>query len=79
VIGFDATAGSGVSKSTLNNIACAGKTAKGFPAPCTDDGAGNFTATTPDGEVLYLFAQSGEELTQALSSVAGSVCCNCVP
>jgi len=78
VIGFDATAGTGVSKTTLNNLACAGRTAIGFPAPCTDDGAGNFTATNPDGEVLYLLAESGAALSQALSSIAGDVCCGCV-
>jgi len=78
VIGFDASAGTGVSKSQLNQLACAGRTAKGFPAPCTDDGQGNFSATNPDGEVLYLLADNAPGLTSALQSVTSSVCCGCV-
>ncbi len=78
VIGFDAAAGTGVSKTQLNQLACAGQTAKNFPAPCTDDGQGNFTATAPDGEVLYLLADDSASLTSALSSLVSGVCCGCV-
>jgi von Willebrand factor type A domain len=78
VIGFDAAAGTGVSKTQLNQLACAGQTAKGFPAPCTKDAQGNYTATTPDGEVLYLLAEDATKLTDALSQVASGVCCGCI-
>jgi hypothetical protein len=77
VVGFDALAGTGVSKHNLNHLACAGRTAQGFPGTCVDDGAGNFTAQNPDGPVLYYVAQTGALLDQVLSGVAEDVCCNC--
>jgi hypothetical protein len=76
-VGFDGTAG-GIDNNLLNHIACAGRTAPGFPAPCTEDGMGNFAATTPGGPPLYLVAENADGLREALETVAGAVCCGCV-
>ncbi len=77
VIGFDGS-GSGVDNAHLNDLACAGQTAPGFPAPCTDDGSGNYTATNPDGAPLYFLAEDDTELVDVLTQVAGEICCNCI-
>lgn len=76
VISFDASGG--VDRQHLNDLACAGHTAPGFPAPCTDDGAGNYTATDPGGATLFLDASDAGSLTAALEQVAGEVCCDCI-
>ena len=80
IVGFSAAGDiqpGGVGGEFLNNMACAGGTAKGFPASCTDDGNGNFTATDPAGAPLYLKAESSTELALALKSIGGKLCCNC--
>lgn len=78
-IGFDASAGGdGIDAPTLNDLACAGRTAPDFPTPCTDDGAGNFTATDPTGPTLFLEAGDAAALTAALEEIAGDVCCGCL-
>jgi hypothetical protein len=76
-IGFDGTGG-GVDRALLNHLACAGHTAPSFPDGCTDDGAGNYTATDPDGPVLFQIAQDAEQLSQALQGFASEVCCGCI-
>jgi len=78
VIGFDGS-GSGVDNGHLNDLACAGRTAPGFPAPCTDDGLGNYTATNRDGPALYFLAEDATQLEESLEEVAGEICCNCIP
>jgi hypothetical protein len=82
VVGFfdssGSDAGGGVGEEFLNDMACAGQTAKGFPAPCTQEG-NTWVATDPSGPTLYFQTSSATELTTALKEVAGSVCCNCVP
>ncbi len=77
-IGFDASSGAGVDKKQLNNLACAGHTAPNFPAPCTADAQGNYTATDPTGPDLFLAAGDGAALDSALSTLAGNVCCGCI-
>lgn len=77
VIGFDGS-GSGVDNGHLNDLACAGQTAPNFPAPCTDDGSGNYTATNRDGPALYFLAEDADQLASALDEVAGEICCNCI-
>ncbi len=59
----------------LNDMACAGQTAKGFPGSCME---------TPDGYValgedipVYLQADDAAELSSALTAVAGQLCCGC--
>lgn len=76
VVSFDGAGG--VDNAELNHMACAGRTAIGFPGSCTDDGSGNYTAADPDGSPLYLRAETGTQLAAALADVAGRVCCNCV-
>ncbi len=78
VIAFDGS-GSGIDNGLLNDMACAGRTAPGFPAPCTDDGAGNYTATDRAGPALYLLAEDAAGLTAAFDDIAGQVCCGCIP
>jgi Mg-chelatase subunit ChlD len=79
IVGFSSSGAStsGVGLEFLNNLACAGGTAKGFPGPCKDDGQGNLTAIDPKVPPLFLQADSGAQLTAALQSVAGSLCCGC--
>jgi hypothetical protein len=61
-----------------NDLACAGHTATGFPAPCTADARGDYRAANPGGPALFFNAQDGTSLTAALSTIAGSVCCGCL-
>jgi hypothetical protein len=80
VVGFSATGDiqpGGIGAEFLNDMACAGETAKGFPAPCTKDASGNWKATDPKTGALYLKAGSATELSLALKSVGGKLCCNC--
>ena len=77
VIGFDASGG-GIDRAMLNNLACAGQSAAGFPGPCIDDGAGGYRASDPRGADLFLTANDADTLTAALEGVAGGVCCGCL-
>ena len=59
----------------LNDMACAGETAKGFPGSCMQ---------TPDGYValgedvpVYLQADDAGALAAALTAVGGQLCCGC--
>lgn len=79
VVGFGAAgANDGVEPAQLNDLACAGRTAAGFPAPCTASATGDYRATAPNGPPLYLRADDAAALAAALSSTAGDVCCGCV-
>ena len=61
----------------LNNLACAGQTAKGFPGPCVETQDG-WTGIAVDQPVpVYLQADDAAELTLALQSVIDDVCCGC--
>ncbi|MCU0665079.1 MAG: VWA domain-containing protein, partial [Myxococcota bacterium] len=74
VVGFDGS-GKGIDASTLNNMACAGKTAPDFASSCADSGGGAYVAADPEGAPLFLPATSGKELKAMLASVAGLVGC----
>jgi len=79
IVGFSAEGEvqpGGVGAGFLNDMACAGHTAKDFPAPCKPMGAG-YIATDPGGPALYLQAGNGVELSSALKGVAAEVCCDC--
>jgi von Willebrand factor type A domain len=78
VVGFGAAdAGSGgVNKKLLDDVACAGMTAVGFPAPCTK-GPNGYTATKTAGAPLFYLAEDGPSLQSALHAIASSVCCGC--
>jgi hypothetical protein len=71
-------AGFGVGTAFLNDMACAGQTANGFPDACTWEGSG-YIAADPDGPALYFQATSADELAASLKSVASGVCCDCPP
>lgn len=78
VIAFDGSSG-GIDAGLLDDLACAGRTATGFPAPCQDDGSGDFTARRDhDGGALFLLASDAAALTDALQSIASDICCGCV-
>lgn len=80
VVGFSAEAASmpgGVGAAFLNDMACAGMTAIGFPAGCTMSGGG-YVATDPDGPALYLAAGDAVALAGALDTITVAVCCDCV-
>jgi hypothetical protein len=77
IVGFFGSAGpGGVGAGFLNDMACAGHTAKGFPDVCKLAGAG-YVSADPAGPALYLQAGSGDELGAALKGVAAEVCCDC--
>jgi hypothetical protein len=85
VVGFSAEASvtGGVGRGFLDDMACAGGLAKGFPAGCEKQGSvyratrsgGKGSATTPP---LFYSATNTAELTLALSSFANAECCGCV-
>ena len=80
VVGFSAEGSlmaGGVGAGFLNDMACAGQTAPGFPAPCKMMGNG-WVSSDPMGPALYLAAGDSAALTTALQSIAAAVCCNCV-
>lgn len=78
VVGFGAAgAGGGVNVPLLNNVACAGMTAKGFATACVKGDGGGYIAAAPNGAPLFLAAQDGPALEAALKGIAGSICCGC--
>lgn len=76
-VGFDST-GKGIDSKTLNNMACAGKTAPDFDKNCVDQGGGAYVAADPSGETLFISASNGDELQNELDSVAALVGCGIV-
>jgi hypothetical protein len=78
VVGFgSADAGAaGVNVKLLDDVACAGMTATGFPAPCTK-GASGYTATSTSGPPLFYLAEDGASLQTALQSITSKICCGC--
>jgi hypothetical protein len=76
VVGFGATGG-GVNVPLLDNVACAGMTAKGFATACVKGDGGGYVAAAPNGPPLFLSAQDGPALEAALQGIAGSICCGC--
>lgn len=81
VIGFGTADGGagGVDRRLLNNAACAGHTAPKFGQSCVkQDGGTGYVAAQPGGATLYYAAEDGQQLQQALQSIAGGVCCGCV-
>jgi len=80
VVGFgSADAGAaGVNVKTLNDAACAGQTAIGFPGPCTMNDAGTgYVATKPNGAPVFYLAQDGASLQAALQMITSGICCGC--
>ena len=78
VVGFNGEEAQLGALAYLNNLACAGQTAKGFPGPCYQTGDG-WTAIAADPPFpVYLQADDGVDLSVALQSVLDDVCCGCV-
>jgi hypothetical protein len=83
IVGFSAESSlmNGVGGAFLNDMACAGGTAKGFPAPCVKNDAGVYRAKDPDagvGNSLFYAATNTVELVGALRTFAKTVCCDCI-
>lgn len=79
VVGFGAAdaGSSGVDKKLLDQVACAGMTAPGFPAPCTQTDGGGWTATSTSGPDLFYLAEDGATLQAALQTITSKICCGC--
>jgi hypothetical protein len=80
MVGFSATGDvkpGGTGAPFLNNMACAGMTAVGFPGTCVMTPAG-YAAKDPTGQTLYLQASDGAALSKAFDGIAAEICCNCV-
>ncbi len=77
VVAFEGS-GEGIDHGLLNDLACAGRTAPGFPATCTVDAMGDHTATDRLGPALYLTADHAEALDATFGEIAGKVCCGCI-
>jgi len=77
VVSFDGSS-DGIDGATLNDMACAGRTAAGFPAPCTADASGDYVAANPAGPALYLQAENAAELDDVLENISTALCCGCV-
>jgi hypothetical protein len=75
-VGFDASGG--IDPRFLNNLACAGRTAIGFPDSCVANAEGDYLAAQPSGPTLYLVAADAASLGAALAGVASDVCCGCI-
>lgn len=80
MVGFSATGDiqpGGTGAPFLNDMACGGMTAKGFPDTCEMTPTG-YKAKDPKGETLYLQASDGAALTVAFNGIAAQLCCDCV-
>jgi hypothetical protein len=76
VVGFYAksSAPGGVGIAFLNDMACAGQTATGFPGTCKMT-ANGWVAADPAAAPLFLTAQNSSELETVLASSLGAVGC----
>jgi hypothetical protein len=77
VVGFNGEEAQLGALSYLNNLACAGQTAKGFPGPCYDTADGWQAVAVNPAFPVYLHADNAENLEAALQSVIDDVCCGC--
>ena len=81
IVGFGSqnTTPQGVNPPLLNEMACAGHTAKDFATNCTGAVGGGFQAVdAAGGPRLYFDASDGPALSLALRDVAREVCCGCI-
>jgi hypothetical protein len=83
IVGFssEATLSNGVGGGFLNDMACAGGTAKDFATSCTKNASGLYRANNPDAgpsNTLFYVATNTAELTTNLQGFAKTVCCDCV-
>jgi len=78
VVGFFGTEAEQKAAVYLNDLACAGQTAKGFPGPCESTPTGWQVKDPMDIAPLYLLAGNGE-LPMTLADVAAEITAICVP
>jgi hypothetical protein len=78
VVGFGAAdaGAAGVDTTLLDQAACAGETAIGFPTPCSQTDAG-YTATTTKGAPIFYLAEDGTSLQTELQTITSKLCCGC--
>ena len=76
VVGFyaQASAPGGVGIAFLNDMACSGQTATGFPASCKQV-AGGWVAADPKAAPLFLTAEDSAQLEAVLGASLGAVGC----
>ena len=72
VIGF----GAAVDAALLNDLACAGMTAKSFSSSCTQS-SGGYIASVASTTHVYYDASDGPALQTALATITNGVCCGC--
>lgn len=83
IVGFSAEMSlqNGVGAAFLNDMACAGHTAKNFATACVTDTSGNFRARNPDAggvDALFYTATNATELVTTLRDFTKTVCCGCI-
>jgi hypothetical protein len=62
----------------MNEVACAGGTARSFDQACVQDEAGTgYSPRQPTGAHLYASVVTVSDLVQAIGAIVGSVCCGC--
>ena len=77
VVGFSGEEAMMGATAYLNDLACAGQTAKGFPGPCSATLEG-FIAVDPQSQIpIYLQADNKSDLDAALAAIGDEVCCGC--
>ncbi|MFT3711360.1 MAG: vWA domain-containing protein [Archangium sp.] len=80
VVGFSAEMSlqNGVGAAFLNDMACAGHTAKNFATTCAANDAGVYRALVTDGGALFYTATNASELVTTLRDFTRTVCCGCI-
>lgn len=80
VVGFSAEMSlqNGVGLAFLNDMACAGRTAKDFATTCGANATGQFRALPGDGGALFYTATNAQELVTTLRDFTRTVCCGCI-
>lgn len=80
IVGFSAEASltNGVGAAFLDDMACAGGTAKGYPGTCFVNDAGVYRAKNAGDAGLFYVASDAAELSNALREFGKTICCNCI-
>lgn len=84
VVGFSAemSVSNGVGAAFLNDMACAGRTAKDFNNSCVfQTASGSYRARNPDAggmDALFFTATNAAELASSLRAFSETVCCGCI-
>jgi hypothetical protein len=73
VVAFDEPGG--IDTQRLNQLACAGRTARSFATNCVDEGGGQYAARDPDGAQLFHLVGDVSALEATLRGIASEVAC----